>query len=224
MRSISIAVMLAICVTGASAQKPSRSLISQLPNGTLSGNTYTNDAVALTYEFPAGWTATPDLKDPAKIDFRHREGIANQCSKVLVSLAAPGKAEGRFNSIAMLLAIDPACFSGTTFPRSLEEKDKIRKVVNKIVKPFSDTPFISPYDNMVHPFGSQGRVIIELTGALIINAYEGQPAAKKEPLRVHTSFTFTESTGYWVAWAFLADDSSTEELKNVKVVFKNPLP
>jgi len=221
-RHSAIALILAILAAGAFGQGSSKSQISQLPDGTLSGDTYTNDAVGVSYEFPNGWTATADVKGPTRIDVRHPRALANQCSKVLLSLNAPGKVSGRFSSFAILLAIDPACLSGPPFPQSVSESEKIKKVAQKIAKAFSDTPYVSPFGNTVHPFDSQGRLTIRLTAAVIINAIEGEPAPRKEPLRVQTSFTFTELNGYWVAWAFIADDNSAAELQSVKVVFKNP--
>src|SRR5437764_5962130 len=59
-----------------------QSQLSQLSPGTLSGNTYTNGAVGVSYEVPQGWTSTPDPSGPARIDPRHPESPMNQCTKV----------------------------------------------------------------------------------------------------------------------------------------------
>lgn len=175
----------------------------------------------MSFEFPSGWTVTSDLKGPTNIDYRDRNGLANRCSKVLLWLAAPDRTDDKFSSVATLLLIDPACLSGPPFPQTVGESKKVRKVAEKIAKVFGDTPFISPFGNEVHPFDFQGHVTLHLAGGLIINAAQGKPAAKKEPLEVHTSFTLWELKGYWVAWAFFADDSSSATLAKAKVVFKN---
>ena len=167
-----------------------QSQVSQLSPGTLSGNTYTNDAVGVSYEVPQGWTSTPDPSGPARIDPRHPESPMNQCTKVLLRLAAAGAVEGRFNSFGTLLAMDPNCFSHPTFPRTLDKK-AINKVVDKMFKPFIDTLYVSPYGAHVGAHISQDRVVISLTGGMIINAVEGIPAPRKEPLPVKTSFSFT---------------------------------
>jgi hypothetical protein len=223
MRRLLLAVNLTLVALGAFGQESSKSNVSQLPDGTLSGDTYTNDAVGLSYQFPNGWAATPDPKGPTTIDPRGSKKVANQCSKVLLRLSPLSKTEGRFSATAILIAIDPSCLGAPTFPQSLEQTDEIVKVAEKIGKSFNYTPFLSPYGNTVHPLNSQGRVIIQLLGGLVINALE-RPANSKEPLDVKTSFTFTEANGRWVAWAYTADDPSTEELKNVKVMLKDAPP
>jgi hypothetical protein len=123
--------------------------------------------------------------------------------------------------MATLFAIDPSCFSGTEFPHA-PDKGKIQKVADKIIKTFSHSPYISPYGAYVVGYLSQGRVVIQLTQEFVINAIEGHPATTKEPLNVNTSIILEESRGYWVAWAYVADDPSTEELKkNAKIAFKD---
>jgi hypothetical protein len=67
-------------------------------------------------------------------------------------------------------------------------------------------------------------VVIFITGEEIINAVEGHPAPTREPLHVNASFALAQSNGYWVAWAYIADDPSTVELKNAKVTFNDAAP
>ena len=224
MRNLLLSVTLAFIALGAVGQSSSTSKISQLPDGVLSGSIYSNDVLGLSFEFPSGWTVKADPKDPVRLDDRKLDEKANVCSHILLSLWAPHRVEGRFPSTATLFVIDPECFPGTEFPRSLEEKDKIRKIADKIIKPYSHTPYFSPYRVTIGAYSSQGRVIILLTGGLIINAVEGRHPATKEPLKMNTLFSFMESRGYWVAWAYLADDPSAEELKNVKLEIKDAAP
>jgi hypothetical protein len=197
-----------------------KSTISQIPNGTLSGNNYSNDALGLSLEFPSGWTATPDLISPVYFDYRKPDEPANLCSKILLSLRPLQQVEGRFNSLAALFAIDPGCFSGTEFPRSLD-KVKIQKIADKIIKTFSHSPFISPYGAFVVGDLSQGHIVIKFTQKFIVNAVVGHPEAKKEPLNVNTSIILEEINGYWVAWAYVADDTSADELKKAILEFKD---
>ena len=220
MRNLAILVTLTFLAFGTSGLGSPRPKTSQLPDGTLAGNIYSNDALGLSYEFPNGWTATADPKGPVTLDFRKPDGPVNQCSKVLLSLSAARQAEGKFNSVATLLAIDPGCFSGVEFPHSMD-KGKIQKVADKIIRSFSNTPYISPDGAYVVGYWSQGRVIVHLTGGVVVNAVEGRHPATREPLHLNISFIFTESNGYWVAWAYLADDPSAEVLKNTTVKFKD---
>jgi hypothetical protein len=149
MRNFLFAAVLSLFTLEAVGGGSPKLQLSQLPDGTLSGNIYMNEAVGLSYKIPSGWLATPD--------------------------------------------------------------------------PSNYTPFMSPYGNAVHPFSAQGRVIIQATGGLVVNALEavgGHPAKTKEPLDVKTSFTFTEAGDCWIAWAYSADERSAEALKNVEVTFK----
>ena len=198
------------------------SKILQLPDGTLSGKIYSNDALELRYEVPSGWIATADPRGPVSLDSRMPDGPVNQCSKVLLSLHTPEQAEGRFSSMATLFAIDPGCFSGAKFPQSLKDKNKILKFADQIVKSFSNTPYISRNGADVDAVRSGGRLVIILTGGDVIKSAEGRDQATKEPLHVNTLFSLTESKGYWVAWTALADDPSREQLKNTNISFKDP--
>jgi hypothetical protein len=220
MRSPVVLVVLIVSAPAVVGLGSSGSRISHLPDGRLSGHIYTNDALGLRYEVPSGWVATADPKGPVSLDYRRPDGPANQCSKVLLSLHAPQQSEGRFNATVSLFVIDPSCFSGAKFPRSLEDKDKILKFSDKIVKAFSNTPYISRNGVDIAAVHEAGRLIISLTGDDVFNAVESRDHATKEPLHVHTLFRLTESNGYWVAWTALADDSSREELKNSNVQFK----
>ena len=143
MRSPVVLVVLIVSAPAVVGLGSSGSRISHLPDGRLSGHIYTNDALGLRYEVPSGWVATADPKGPVSLDYRRPDGPANQCSKVLLSLHAPQQSEGRFNATVSLFVIDPSCFSGAKFPRSLEDKDKILKFSDKIVKAFSNTLYIT---------------------------------------------------------------------------------
>jgi hypothetical protein len=196
------------------------SKISELPDGTLSGKVYSNDALGMRYEIPSGWIATADPKGPVSLDSRKPDGPVNQCSKVVLALHAPERGDRRFNSTATVLAIDPGCFPGAKFPRSLKDKAKILMFAHKIVNAFSNTPYISRDGADVDAMPLGGRLAIVLTGNDVINKVDGHDEATKEQLHVNTSFNLTEANGYWVAWTARADDASREEMKNSNISFK----
>jgi hypothetical protein len=187
------------------------SKISQLPDGIMSGRVYSNNALELRYEIPNGWIATADPNGPVTLDNRGSDGPVNQCSKVLLSLHAPEQAKGQFNSTVTLLAIDPGCFPGAKFPKSLKDKKKIREFAHQIVNAFSHTSYISRNGADFDADIQAGRLAIWLTGDELINALDGQ--ATKEPLHVNRLLGLVESNGYWVAWATLVDDSTKAELQ-----------
>jgi hypothetical protein len=192
-----------------------KSKLSQLPDGTLSGDIYSNRALGLRYEVPPGWIAVADPKDPVKIDDRDPDGPVNQCSKVLLWLRAPEQDpeqnKAQFNSTITLLAIDPHCFPGAKFPKSLKDRKRVQEFARKIVNSFSHTAFISRNGADIDADIQNGKLAIWLTGADLINAPDSQ--AVKEPLRVNRLLGLVESNGYWIAWANLADDPTKAQLQ-----------
>src|SRR5690348_16132070 len=107
------------------------------------------------------------------LDQKRPNSRANQCSKILLSLDAPHPVEGGFSSNAELIAIDPSCFYKMTSPRSLQDKDAIGKVADKMIKPFTNSPYLSPYGVEIRGWMLQGHVVIQLAGAMTINAIAG---------------------------------------------------
>jgi hypothetical protein len=192
-----------------------KSRLSQLPDGLLSDNIYSNSALGLRYGVPPGWVAVADPKYPVKIDERDPDGPENQCSKVLLSLRAPEQDpeqnKAHFNSTITVLAIDPRCFPGAKFPKSVKDREKVREFARKIVNSFSHTAFISRDGADIDADRKGVRLFIWLTGADFINAPDGQ--AMKGPLRVNKFLGLVEANGYWVAWADLADDATKAELQ-----------
>jgi len=139
-------------------------------------------------------------------------------------LDAPGKSEGRFSSLAALIAVDPDCLSGPVFPQTLQEIDKVNKVVDVVIKRFKNSPFFSPYGVKILEYELDGHVVILLNGGMTINAVEGHPAATKAPLVVSTSFSLAKSNGFWIVWAYVADDPSAEQLEKAKPQFASQPP
>lgn len=214
---IARAAILLVAVSPGLAQVTSQ--VSQLPAGTLSGDRYENPALGFGFKLPPEWNAK--VAPEVRIGDEH-DKVVNRCTKVLLELESPRKVEGRFNSVAMLFVVDPACFSSPPFPTSLDKDGlkRLNKVVDKMLKPFSHTPFISQYGARVAGMRVEDHVFIQLTGGLIINAITGRKPEKKEPLEVTTFLFFTESKGYWVALGYLADDAGVNELAKARFSFK----
>ncbi|MGD1108051.1 MAG: hypothetical protein ABR865_13485 [Terracidiphilus sp.] len=223
MHQLITAVSLSLLAAAAAGKTSPSAKIAQLPKGMLAGHVYTNDAVGVTYEYPSDWTATTDLKDPSNLDPGHSNGAANRCSEVLLWLTAPQKEEGRFSAMAALIAIDPRCLTIVPFPKSMRDQEGLNDAESVIIKCFKNSPFLPSDRVTIFVSEQRGQVVFQLIGAMTMNAIEGHPAPKQEPLIVHTSFEVTESKGFWIAWAYVADASSAEELKQVKISFQNGL-
>jgi len=223
MRKLVIAATISLIVGGAAGEKPRHSTTSQLPDGIVSGNNYTNEALGVIWDFPDGWKVITEDNLAGNLDPGHPNSRAVQCSKVLVWIKAPQQSEDRFASFATLIAIDPTCLSNAEFPKQFPDaKRDVDAVVDAVIKNFKRSPFFSPYGVKVIAFPSpapEQRVTIDLTGGMTINAIAGHPAPRKEPLNVNTHFSVTEWHGYWMAIASVADDPSDEELKKAKPAF-----
>jgi hypothetical protein len=78
---------------GVFGQPPSPTALAQLPNGTISGETYSNDALGVIFHLPSSWTASLDA---GRLVFfgRKPDGPANKCTRVLLRYEAPRKVKG----------------------------------------------------------------------------------------------------------------------------------
>jgi hypothetical protein len=196
--------------------------ISELPDGTLSDNTYVNDAVGLKFEIPKGWTAMADPKGPVNLDSKDPDGPVNRCSKILLSIETLNKAQGKFRSTQTIFAMDPRCFPGEKFPHSMD-KGKVMKFGRYIGKAFLNTPFISKhygFDVGADPAGKQ--LIVSLTGSDDIDAGDGsENATLTELTHVNRLLAVAESNvnRLWVVWGVVSDDAGKEELQHTNIQF-----
>ncbi|MGA1981331.1 MAG: hypothetical protein ABSG84_02580 [Acidobacteriaceae bacterium] len=231
MRNVLILIALVLSPLGAAGGSHEPSL-SELPDGTLSGNMYANDAVGLRFQFPDGWVAVADPKGPIELGLRTQDRSVDRCFKMLLSIQAPEPVSGRFRSGGDLMMIDPSCFSDAEFPDSMDKK-KVQEFAGKIMKFFSGTPYILPgganvdanrrkcSDKSYGPcrYGRGSLVTVYLSGDAMIDAYEDP--SKKEQVHVNSLLALTAYGDYWVAQALLLDEASRQELKKITVSFKD---
>jgi len=207
-----------IAVVAVAKSKPSAK-IAALPAGGIAGHVYINRTLGVSYEYPSDWSVSTDPQRTINLDASHPDSPAVQCSRVLLWLDAPKKAEGKFSGIAALIAIDPGCLTNVQFPKSTLDRQGVNDVVDVLVKHFKHSPFFSPYGVRCQASAESMRVEFLLTGAMTINANEsikGQPAPAKDPLEVHTAFFVVESSGFWIARAYIADERSERALQQAK--------
>jgi hypothetical protein len=208
---------------------PSSNRIGELTVGTVSGNTYKNDALGFTYEFPAGWVVNDKATQDKTIEAGHqfawgdsesaaREHEAFQrCSRVLlmVTKAPEGTVTGEVNPMIVILAVDLECSPGAYFPKTLDDHDGIKAMAHQLVHFFAGTPFVSKGDNSVRAFLVQNQLILDTSGA-----FQVTPSGGKAPLDVFTSIDVTELNGYLVGWAFMSgSQSGLQDLKKSNIVF-----
>jgi hypothetical protein len=215
-------VTLTIIASGLLGSDTAPSKISQVGDGNLSGDFYSNETLGLRYEVPSGWIATIAPNDPVLVDYPKLDKPRTQCQKMLLLSHPVQQGEGRFNSTATLFVIDPGCFPEANFPKSLSDKKGILKFADRMVKAFSKAPFISRNGVDIGAQVVEGKLFIAVTGDELINALAGRDRSEKQPLHVNTLLSLAESNGYWVAWTAVADDPSRDRLKDVKVQIRVP--
>jgi len=109
-----MAVLVGLFSLGAAAQQPNKLKLSQIPNGTIFGSSYVNDALGLSYQIPDGWKGEPDPKG-VPLDPRSPDRVANKCSRILLWLTPVSKIEGRFSPVATVFAADPVVLECRAF-------------------------------------------------------------------------------------------------------------
>jgi hypothetical protein len=208
---------------------PSSNRIGQLSAGVVSGNTYKNDALGFTYEFPAGWVVNDKAIQDKVVEAGHqfawgdspsaaREHTAfQQCGRVLLmSTKYPeGTKTEEYNPLVIVIAVDSACSPGAHSPSSIDDHDAIKEAAQQLVRSFAGTPFVSKGNNSVRALVVQGHVMLDISGS-----FQVSPPGRNSPLDIYTSIDVTQLNGYWVGWGFVSgSQSGLQELKNTKIAF-----
>jgi hypothetical protein len=216
MRLKIIAAVLFCASVGAFGQSLRVTGLSQLPDGTLSGNAYSNDALGVIFHFPAGWTANLDSGHSVSFG-KDPDGPANRCTRILLRFQAPRKIKGWFIAWGILFAIDPACLGVGPFPVSADPKNaaQINDFAEKIFGLYHPAPFFPPggFDVFANRDEARnGPVIVYLEGKGYRNIDETDPSIKKTPVSVSTLFSLTKAPQLWVGWAEMDDDRSKADM------------
>jgi len=226
MRAALIAAVALLSSVKAFAQLPSPMIaLAQLPDGTLSGNAYSNDALGVIFHLPPSWNANLDQGHSVSFG-KDPDGLANECTRILERFESPRRVKGWFTAWGILFAIDPDCLSIGPFPTSPETSNtRVDDLANKIYQLYHPAPFFPPgkldvsADRLEWP---NGPVIIFLRGKGFRDVDEVDPTRKREPVPVSTEFVVTHTGKYWLGWAAIADDRSRGELTKSKLQVKLP--
>jgi hypothetical protein len=111
-----------------------------------------------------------------------------------------------------MMVIDPSCFSGVEFPKTLSKENWNQPFMQVMVKTLSHSPFMSVHGADIDGFTAGGRLFITLSG-------DDQESIAGHVVHVNHLVAFTESKGYWVAWMTRADDSAKEVLEKSNIQF-----
>lgn len=225
MRIEVFATIVLLASTAVFGQVPLSLGLTQIPDGLLSGDAYTNDALGVVLHIPKGWTA--NLVAGNSVSFgKDPNGPANRCTRILLRYESPRKVKGWFSSWEIFFAIDPECLGIGPFPTSPEPTNtRVDDLATKIYQLYNPAPFFPPGTLDVSADrleGPSGPVIIYLRGKGSRNVDEIDPTRKREPVAVSTEFVLTHGEKYWFGWAAIADNKSRAELSKSGLQIKLP--
>ncbi len=211
---------------GPAVPKPS-GLLKELSSGTVSGNSYTNSALGFSYEFPTGWYQADEATQRKVIEAGHQAAWGNSpsaaqeheaaqnCTKVLLWVnREPGGTKADVNPLIVILAADPQCSPGVTFPTSSDDHEGVRNIVQAVVRSLAGSLVMSGAMK-VGTFSLQGHLFLNVSGVSQVNVpgHDG-------PVELHNSLVFTSLKGIWTIWLFSSgSEAELQELKHTNIAF-----
>lgn len=207
--------------------------IGELSTGSVSGNVYRNEALGFRYEFPRGWVLMSKAQEEAVADAGHQfiwgnsptaqqeHESASQCTKNLLFVrhSLEASKDGQFNSMVLLLAVDPKCAPGSRFPKGVDDREAIQQIARQIVQYFKTATMSSTEPARVRAFNNAGRIMVELSQSFTVS-----PPGQADPTSILSSMLMMEAGDYWVIWMFAAKDKAElAELRNTKIFFDDPV-
>jgi hypothetical protein len=211
--------------------------ISQLSDGVISGGMYYNSELGFRYQFPQGWTVYDRANSEEIIDAAHPavwrgpfigvdHAAAHGCTKTLLSATryAAGMKVDRFNPAVLLVAADPNCATGITFPDSIKDHDAIQRITNRALSYFHPSGTASAGPARVRAFDNAGRVMLEISRSISFSTNETGNSTFYS--NIHFSMLLMQAKQYWVMWMFVTDDDAElSRLRATKIFFnQTPMP
>jgi hypothetical protein len=124
----------------------------------------------------------------------------------------------RFNSVVLLMAADPNCAPGVTFPASTKDRDAIQRIANHVLSYFKPSIGASAGSVRVRAFDNAGRVMLEISQSLSFSTNE--PGNATFYSNIHSSLLLMQAEQYWVMWMFVTDDDAElSQLRATKIFF-----
>jgi hypothetical protein len=209
---------------------PTASHTGQLNPGVVSGNTFTNDTLGVSFQFPAGWVLADKATQENVVKAGHQfawgsdpaaareHEVFERCSRTLfwATKHPEGTRTGEINPLIVLTALDSSCFPGAEFPKSTEDTEGIRQITIQFSRSLYGTPFFGRGKNSVRALTLQNRLLIDLSSAFQVEA-----PTRRQPVDVFSSVIFTQANGYWVMWGIMSgSQSGLDELRrDIRIAF-----
>jgi hypothetical protein len=228
-RAAIIALLMSTC--SASPQLPA-GRVAQLSQGTTSGNLYVNSALGLRYQFPEGWTVNDKIATvPHQFTWvdqlvaKTQSGSPTLCSRNLlfVTKHPEGMETNSFDPMALMVAVDPACFPEITFPKSVTDHDGVQKTAAQVLQHLQTPGAVVRAPARARAFDNAGTVMLEVWRPLSFTTRELKRGAGATIRNVDRSVLMMQAGGYLIVWIFVSgDDVDMDKLKATKIFLDAP--
>jgi hypothetical protein len=205
--------------------------IAQLDAGTISGNTYHNSELGFRYQFPSDWVVNDAATQQKEIAGGHQlawedatsrklgDKAPNQCTRNLlfVTQHPAGMQVNGFDSSVFLMAVDPKCAPGVSFPATVKDHEGIQRSLKQILSHLKVSTVTSKKPIRIRAVDNAGRVILEISQLLNISISERGGTTTQN---IYTSLLLMQAGQYWVLWWVASDtDYNLERLRTTKIFF-----
>jgi|SRR5579863_308988 len=205
--------------------------ITQLDDGTVSGDIYHNAELGFRYQFPHGWVvsdkATQEKAIAAGRQFvwgddtsaKREHKAMRQCTKSLLFVTRyPQEMRSiEFNPQALLIAADPKCAPGVSFPRTVKDREAIQRIASQLAIYFKTPAVMSKNRARIRVFENAGRVMLEISQSFISSTHELDTSTFRD---FRSSVLLMQAHDYWIMWMFMTDDDvQLDQMRATKIFF-----
>jgi len=141
----------------------------------VSGNTYTNDTLGFSFQFPSAWFVADKATQDKVVEAGHQfaygndsaaareHEIAKECGRILLSVSQypEGTKTDEVNPLVAIMAFDSDCLPGVRLPSSTSDVDAIRQLGVQIARSLKGTPFVGEGQNKIRAFVLQNRMMVD---------------------------------------------------------------
>jgi hypothetical protein len=195
--------------------------VTNVADGSVSGNIYSNDELGFRYELPRGWVLNNNAHVWGNDLAAQIEHLAPRCTKTLLYVTRypedPPTAE--LNPTIILAALDPTRTPEVTYPAAPSDRQRVQQVAKQTVDYFGKTKMAPTSRPSVRAFNNAGRTMIEISQSFTTTA-----VGQSTPLKVLCSVLLMQAGDYWVTWVFAGgNELQLKDLRETKIFFDKPV-
>jgi hypothetical protein len=217
--------LLCVCLAPCRAQEHNK--LADVSNGEVSKNTYHNQQLSFSYQFPAGWVVGKATVAEHMFGWKDEptgKASTGKCSKDL--LFATQHPEGMrpdgFVPMVSLFLVDPGCLPGVMFPKSVGDREAVEQVVNSVEARLQTPTSAKATLPRVRPVEYAGRTILQISQSMIARI-QNTTTTTNETLQLTISIVPVKE--FWAIWLMVtANDAEMSRLKATKIFFDEAFP